>query len=189
MTRDLRPPSALEKGVALVGYRGTGKSTVGRILAERLNRPFVDADLELEARTGRSIAAIFAAEGEPVFREWEERVLADLTTAFPRAVLATGGGAVLRQSNRNRIREFGLVVWLRADPAKLVRRLAADQAALESRPALTEAGTLAEIASVLKARTPLYQVLADMAVDTDDKTVDDVATVILGYYNAEALSP
>ena len=110
----------------MIGYRGTGKSTVGRILADRLNRTFLDADLEIEARAGRSISAIFTEEGEPVFRDWEERTLAELTRAIPTAVIATGGGAVLREANRRRLRDFGFVVWLTAEPAELARRLEAD---------------------------------------------------------------
>jgi shikimate kinase len=180
MIRDPSPPSTPEKGLALVGCRGTGKSTVGRILALRLNRPFKDADVEVEARAGRSISAIFAEDGEAVFRDWEERVLADLTVAFPEAVVATGGGVVLRQSNRHRIRDFGFVVWLTAHPAELVRRLELDRCGLAVRPALTAAGTVAEIADVLKVRTPLYQELADVVIETGGKTPDEVAAAILG---------
>ena len=93
------------QGLALVGLRGTGKSTVGRILAERLGRPFADADVELAARAGRPIRAIFAELGEPGFRDLEEETLAALV-AGPPLVLATGGGAVLRETNRARLREF-----------------------------------------------------------------------------------
>ena len=129
------------QGLALVGTRGTGKSTVGRILAERLVRPFLDADVELEEKLGRSIAAIFAEDGEPLFRDWEEQVLSELTTAHPGAILATGGGVVLRESNRQALRSFGFVVWLWADPALAAARLQADRRGLDSRPALTPAGT------------------------------------------------
>src|SRR4051812_50028370 len=88
------------RGLALVGMRGSGKSTVGRILASRLSRPFLDADDALEARVGRPIASLFAREGEPYFRDWEERILAELTAGHPRAILATGGGGDLREANR-----------------------------------------------------------------------------------------
>src|SRR5947209_4610618 len=114
------------QGLALVGMRGTGKSTVGRILGERLARRFVDADVELEERLGRPIASIFAEEGEPVFRDREARVLVDLATAHPDAILATGGGVVLRAENRATLRSFGFVVWLWADPAEARARLRAD---------------------------------------------------------------
>ncbi len=109
------PPGRPGQGLALIGYRGTGKSTVGRILADRLNRKFLDADLEIEARAGRSIRSIFTEWGEAVFRDWEEQTLAELTSAFPDAIVATGGGVVLREINRHRIRGLGFVVWLRAD--------------------------------------------------------------------------
>ena len=104
--------------MAIIGYRGTGKSTVGRLLAGQMNRAFVDVDLEIEARAGRSIEAIFAESGETVFRDWEERTLAELLEQYPEAVVATGGGSVVRESNRRRIREFGYVVWLTASPGR-----------------------------------------------------------------------
>jgi shikimate kinase len=80
------------RGLVLIGYRGTGKSTVGRILAERSGRRFLDSDREIEARSGRSIGSIFALCGEPAFRDWEERILAELVAESPGAILATGGG-------------------------------------------------------------------------------------------------
>jgi shikimate kinase len=169
----------IRQGLALVGTRGSGKSTVGRILAERLVRPFLDADVELEEKLGRSIAAIFAEDGEPLFRDCEQRVLRELTSACPDAILATGGGAVLREANRRTLRSFGYVVWLWADPAEALARLQADPGGLSSRPALTGAGTLAELAGVLEARTPLYQAVADARVDTSGRTSESVAEAIL----------
>jgi shikimate kinase len=169
------------QGLALVGYRGTGKSTVGRLLAERLGRPFADADLELEARVGRPIAAIFAELGEPAFRDWEERILAELTNRTG-AILATGGGVVLRESNRRALRDFGFVVWLTAAPGVLAGRLQADQGAGGQRPALTTAGTLAEIADVLEARLPLYHAVADARVETSRQTPAEVADAILALW-------
>jgi shikimate kinase len=165
--------------LALIGYRGTGKSTVGRILSDRLSRPFLDADLEIEARAGRSIGAIFVEWGEPVFRDWEERTLSELTERFPSAIVATGGGAVLREANRRRIREFGYVAWLKADPSELARRLAADGRGLGERPALTAAGTLAEIAEVLAMREPFYRELFDSEIETGDKSPEEVADAIM----------
>jgi shikimate kinase len=165
--------------LALIGYRGTGKSTVGRILAERLDRTFVDADLEIASQAGCSIPAIFAAWGEPGFRDREERVLAEITRSHPAAILATGGGAVLREANRRRIAGFGFVVWLRAHPAELSRRLQADRRGLADRPALTLAGTLAEIDQVLEARSPLYRGLADLTIETDGKSPHEIADSIL----------
>src|SRR4051794_6229812 len=167
------------RGLALVGMRGTGKSTVGRILASRLSRPFLDADDALEARVGRPIASLFAREGERYFRDWEERILAELTAGHPRAILATGGGAVLREANRRALRSFGFVVWLRADPRVASARLSADARDVASRPALTAAGTLEEMADVLEARSPLYREVADAVVDTSGHAPDAVADAIL----------
>ncbi len=170
--------AARGSGLALIGLRGTGKSTVGRIVAERLGRPFADADVELETRAGVTIKQLFADAGEPVFRDWEERILADLTTR-PELVLATGGGVVLRESNRRRLAEFGRVVWLTAPTEILAARLEADARGLAGRPALTSAGTLAELAAVLKQREPLYRDLANLVVDTEGKSPEDVAQAIL----------
>jgi shikimate kinase len=178
------PPGRPGQGLALIGYRGTGKSTVGRILAERLNRRFLDADLEIEVRAGRSIRSIFTDWGEAVFRDWEEQTLAELILTFPDAIVATGGGAVLREANRGRIRGFGFVAWLRAEPSVLARRLEYDGRGLAERPPLTRAGTLPEIATVLEDRIPLYQQLADAVFETGDKTPDEVAAAILGRWPA-----
>jgi shikimate kinase len=171
--------SARGVGLVLIGYRGTGKSTVGRILAERSGRGFVDSDREIEVRSGRSIRSIFAECGESDFRDREERTLADLIAEAPGTILATGGGAVLRETNRRRLRDFGFVAWLTADPAELARRLEGDRSGLADRPALTAAGTLDEIARVLEARTPLYRGLADAIIPTDGEDPRDVAESIL----------
>ncbi len=167
------------RGIVLIGYRGTGKSTVGRILAERLGRAFVDSDREIEARSGRSIRALFAESGEPSFRDREEQTLAELTDGFPGAVLATGGGAILRESNRRRLRDFGFVAWLTADPVELSRRLEADPTSLAGRPALTSAGTLAEIEQVLASRSPLYAEAADVVIPTGGQTPEQAALAVI----------
>ncbi len=179
MIIDTTRPCPRGPGLALIGYRGTGKSTVGRILANRLRRPFLDCDLEIEARANRSIRAIFTELGEPAFRDWEERTLAELTAGNPTAVLATGGGAILREANRRRLRDFGFVAWLTAHPSVLVRRLETDRRGLAERPALTTAGTLAEIVQVLEMRTPLYSELADAVIETGQKSPNQVADSIL----------
>ena len=167
------------RGLALVGYRGTGKSTVGRILAERTGRPFVDTDREIEARAGRSIRSIFALDGEAAFREWESRVLRDLTARLAGGVVATGGGAVLLDANRKALRDFGFVIWLSADPDTLARRLQSSHRGVEDRPSLTPAGTLAEIADVLEARSALYREAAHAVVETAGRTPEEVADAVL----------
>ncbi|WP_422926199.1 shikimate kinase [Singulisphaera sp. PoT] len=175
------------QGLALVGLRGTGKSTVGRILAERLGWPFADADHEIEARSGTSIRAIFEEQGEGAFRDWEETILADLT-GRPGTIVATGGGAVLRETNRARLGSFGFIVWLVAAPSELADRLRSDSRGLAGRPALTSAGTIDELAQVLEARTPLYEEVADLVVETAGKTPEEVATAILESWSTPAES-
>jgi shikimate kinase len=164
--------------VVLVGYRGTGKSTCGRLLAARLGLPFHDADPVLESRIGRPIRSVFDELGEPVFRDWEHQVLADLT-AGPPAVLATGGGAILRAENRALLRGYGFVVWLSTDPGVLADRLTANPRGDNNRPALTPAGTVAEIADVLAARVPLYREVAHAEVQTQNRSVEQVVEAIL----------
>ena len=171
-----------DRGLALIGSRGTGKSTVGRILASLSGRTFLDADLELEARAGRSVASILTKDGEPAFRDWEERTLVELIEQSPTAVIATGGGVVLREQNRQRLRDFGVIVWLTAEPAELANRLEADPCGLAARPALTASGTVLEIARVLAMRTPIYQAMADTVIDTGGKTPDEIAANILAFW-------
>jgi shikimate kinase len=186
MTRDLMRPCSRGPGLALIGYRGTGKSTVGRILARRLSRTFLDCDLAIEARAKRSIRAIFAEFGEPAFRDWEEQALAELTAGSPAAVLATGGGAILREANRRRLRDFGFVAWLTAHPSVLALRLEADRRGLAERPPLTTAGTLEEIVQVLEVRTPLYSELADAVIETGETSPGQVADSILDRWGSWA---
>ncbi len=183
MTRDPKPPCPRGPGLVLIGYRGTGKLTVGRILAQRLGRSFLDCDREIEARAGRPIREIFAESGEAAFRDWEERTLADLTALESPLVLATGGGAVLREANRRRLRGFGFIAWLTAHPSHLAHRLETDSRSLAERPPLTAAGTLDEIVQVLELRTPLYRELADVEIETGDRSPDEVADSILDRWN------
>lgn len=166
-------------GLSLIGPRATGKSTVGRLLADRLGWPFEDADQALEARLGRSIASLFADEGEAAFRQEEERTLQALTQSPPR-VLATGGGAVLRPSNREALRRFGFVAWLSADAHALAHRLRTDPG---NRPSLTGLGLVEEIQAVLQAREPLYRDLADVEISTLDRSPSQVADAVLDAFS------
>lgn len=162
--------------IFLVGYRGTGKSTVARLLAERLGWSWLDADAVLEAKYGRTIAEIFASDGEAAFRDMEAEVLAD---ACQRSchVVATGGGAVLRTTNRERMRRAGRVVWLTADHETIWSRLQADAAAGRSRPALSVGGRL-EIEELLRVREPLYRDCADWIVETAGRAPREIAEEI-----------
>ncbi|HEX4142144.1 MAG TPA: shikimate kinase [Pirellulales bacterium] len=169
----------------LIGYRGTGKSTVGRRVAEQLGRPFFDSDVEIEHRQGRSIAEIFAGEGELRFRELEAAVLDELSRGSG-SVLALGGGIVMRPGNRAKLKTRGRTAWLVARPATLWQRIVDDQATGHRRPNLTAAGGLAEVVEVLARRLPVYRECADWVVDTEGKTADDVAGEIVALVRGAA---
>jgi shikimate kinase len=167
--------------VALVGYRGTGKSTVAERLAARLSMQWVDADHELETEAGRSIKEIFAEQGESVFRDLEEMLTAKLM-ARDNLVVACGGGAVLREGNRQQLAK-GRVVWLTASVQTLHDRIYADPSTSQRRPDLTASGGIAEIRAMLEQREPLYRSICDYEVDTDGKTPDQVVSQIVSLLN------
>ncbi len=169
----------LESGnLFLIGYRGTGKSTVGRLVAERLGHSFHDTDVEIERRAGRSIAEIFAGEGEAAFRSLEAAVVDELSRGS-QCVLALGGGAVMRPGNRAKLKARGRTVWLAAWPETLWQRMREDRATAERRPNLTAVGGLAEVIEVLARRLPVYRECADWVVDTEGRTPADVAVQIV----------
>jgi shikimate kinase len=163
--------------VFLIGYRGSGKTTLARLLGERLGWGWLDADAVLEERHGRSIREVFAEEGEAGFRDKEAAVLADLCR-LRRHVVATGGGVVLREANRRLLREAGRVIWLTADVDTLWQRLQGDATIGERRPALTVGGR-AEIADLLRQREPLYRACADGVVETARRTPEEIMAEIL----------
>jgi shikimate kinase len=170
-----------DQSVFLIGYRGTGKSTIARELAGRLGFDWIDADDEIERRAGKSIAQIFAGDGEPAFRALEEIVVADLCK-LKRHVVALGGGAVMRDVNRCAMGLAGPVVWLKASAGTLAERLAGDASTQSRRPNLTAAGGLSEIEKVLAAREPIYRLCATFEVDTEGKTPAAVVEEILKWF-------
>lgn len=148
--------------IALVGLPGSGKSAIGRRLGQRLGWRFVDSDVCIEQRIGCTIREFFEREGENAFRDVEEQVLADLTGALPQGVMATGGGSVLRASNRRCLRERTHVVYLRSSPEELLKRLRHDT----KRPLLQVADPLQRLNELHAVRDPLYQEIAHTIVDT-----------------------
>lgn len=152
--------------VVLVGLMGSGKTTVGRRLASRLDRPFVDADEALEEAAGRPIAEIFAADGEDAFRDLETKVLADLLARDDAPVIASGGGVVVREANRRLLTDTDdvLVVWLNASPAFLASRVE-QKAQKAHRPLLAGEEPPGAVLERLHAeRGPLYEEVADLEV-------------------------
>lgn len=141
---------------------GAGKSSIGKRLADALTLRFVDADQELEARTGASVADIFACEGEAGFRRRESALLAELMQQRG-LLLATGGGAVLAEANRKVLRDGGFVVYLQVSVAEQLRRLARDR----SRPLLQRDDRAELLTQMASARDPLYQQVADLHFDTE----------------------
>jgi shikimate kinase len=164
--------------IFLIGYRGSGKTTVARLLAEALGWPWLDADEVLEQRHGKTIREIFATEGEAAFRDKEEAVLAELCM-LERHVIATGGGVVLRESNRKRLKASGRVVWLTADVETIQSRLESDPATADRRPALTAGSAAEEIADLLRQRQPLYRECAQQFLSTVGQSPQDVVKAIL----------
>jgi shikimate kinase len=171
--------------LVLIGYRGTGKSTVAGELAAALGRPWVDADLELTHRAGQSIREIFDQQGEQAFRDLEAEVLADLLSRAP-SVIATGGGVVLRPENRQRLAASGFAVWLRASAETITARLEADATTAAMRPELIPGGQAAEVVEMLRLREPLYSEAAQATVHTDDKSPAEIAAEILSQLERHA---
>ena len=157
--------------VVLVGMMGAGKSTIGRRIAARLRLPFLDADTEIEAAAGMSIADIFETHGEPHFRDGEARVIARLLDSGP-AVVATGGGAFMREETRNRVRDKAISIWLKADAEIIMRRVRRRA----DRPLLQTADPAATVDRLLGEREPVYQ-KADITIWSRDvpheKIVDE----------------
>jgi shikimate kinase len=168
--------------IVLIGYRGSGKTTVGRVLAGRLGWDFADADAVLEDRYATTIRDIFAAEGEAGFRDKEAAVLADLCRRTD-TVLATGGGVVLRDENRARLNAHGFVAWLTADPETLFERIQADATTAARRPALAGGG-LAEVEALLAVREPLYRSCADVVVPAGALSPERAADAILAAWTS-----
>lgn len=159
--------------IILVGVRGAGKSSVGHILAFRMGYEFIDLDRLIEKREGRSVAEIIASNGIEYFREKESLVLREINPVNP-AVIATGGGVVINEDNRRHIKSLGVVVYLKVSPEESVRRLNHSYV----RPPLTGLEPLEEARYICNMREMMYQEVADIIIDTDDKSVEEVADAV-----------
>lgn len=164
------PAMTRQANVFLIGPMGAGKTTIGRHLAALVHKRFLDADHEIEKRTGVSIPVIFEIEGESGFRRRESMVIGDLTQERD-IVLATGGGVVLLEENRLALRQNGIVVYLHADIETLVERTRRDR----NRPLLQTGDPRAKIEELLHQREPIYRQVADVVIDTGQRAPSSVA--------------
>jgi len=164
--------------IFLTGPMGSGKSTIGRHLAQQLAMPFHDSDHEIERRTGVDIPLIFELEGETGFRKRESEVI-DALTRLPDIVLATGGGAILDPGNRERLGDRGTVIYLHTSVDQQLSRTAHDR----NRPLLQTPDPRATLEELLAIRDPLYREIADLVIETDSMRVRDVAREIIRKLN------
>ena len=159
--------------IILIGYRGTGKSRVGKRLAAKLQMPFYDTDEIIEAAAGRSIKEMVAENGWAYFREREREIVRELA-GMHRSVIATGGGAVMDQENADILKRHGVLIWLNADVKTIVERIEGDIGSRERRPSFSHDDIFQETEDVLRKRIPVYSGLADFSIDTVGKNVDEI---------------
>lgn len=172
MNESQTPP----KNIVLIGFMGSGKSTVGRELHHRLGYPLVDMDQVIEQRARKPISAIFTDEGEEAFRDMETKLLKELGTPnAPRRIISTGGGIIGREENRRLLRQLGYVVWLHAPMAVILERTAKNR----ERPLLHTDDPVARIETLMATRRPLYEEAAHLKVETSGLDCNELATGIL----------
>ena len=166
--------------ISLIGMMGSGKTSIGRLVAKYLDWPFLDADSVLVERAGCSISDMFSERGEDWFRDTESDVLAEMAASLVPSVLSVGGGAVLRQSNRDVLRRASLVIWLRATPETLFDRIGYQS----GRPLLAE-DPQGRIRRLTEERTAIYRDGAHEVIDVDDLRIHQAAELIVAVYEAQ----
>lgn len=166
----------------LIGYRCTGKSSVGKLIAARLGWPFLDTDSLLVSQSGLSIKDIVAAHGWEKFRSMEQVIMQQVCIHGQR-VVATGGGVVLNAENVKLMKNSGRLVWLQANSATIKKRMMQDSGTEAFRPALTSRDSIAEIEESLLERDPLYKQAMDFCVETDDRQIDEICDAIIRQMN------
>jgi len=164
----------MQRNIILIGFMGTGKSTIGRKLSRTFGYPLIDTDHLLVEKEGRPIPEIFAQDGEEAFRDLESNLLRSLAKHSGH-IIATGGGIIGRPENRALLRDLGYVIWLIAKPSEILKRTSRNS----NRPLLNSDDPEATIRALLKARTPLYRDTAHLAIETDQLSFDEVATGII----------
>ncbi len=164
----------MKSNLALIGFMGTGKTAVGKVLAEKLNKDFIELDELIERKAGKTIPEIFAQEGEIAFRELEIEATRKAAEKKNK-VIACGGGVVLNQINIDRLRKHSVIVYLTASPEVILKRTSSDK---NERPLLVAEDKAAEVKRLLKFRQPFYKRAADITVNTSGLDVAGVAAQI-----------
>ncbi len=169
------------KHLFLTGFRGSGKSSVAKQLANMLQLPMVDLDDEIERAAGKSIKDIFAEVGEQGFRDQETTALRRVVNE-PRSIISLGGGAILRSENRECIKQNGVCVWLKVDAVTAEARLYSDPTTRDRRPSLTHLDWRKEIETQIELRTPMYEAASDFIVDTTGQSLEMVVDAIVVWF-------
>ncbi len=164
--------------IVLIGYRCSGKTAVGKILARKLGRDFLDSDTLIEKEAGSSIQGFVSKKGWDLFRELEKTVIKKIAKK-DNLVIATGGGIVMDEENVNNLKRNGCIVWLKANPDVIEDRMRKEQGSGRIRPSLTGSDPIEEIEHVLSLRTPLYEKAGDLMVDTSTYAPREVADLIM----------
>ena len=164
--------------IYLIGYRCTGKTTVGKLLTGHLEWNFIDTDDKIVEAAGKSIQKIVDSQGWETFRKMERDVIKRVSDNRSH-VIATGGGVILDEENVKVMKRTGSVVWLKASAQTIQRRLSKDKTTQAYRPSLTQKGTFDEVQETLKKRAPYYKSAMNYSVETDEATVEDVCREIL----------
>ena len=168
--------------IVLIGMRGSGKTTIGKLLAKRLGKRFIEMDELIVQRLGQSIPEIVNRYGWEKFRDVEEEITREVA-GWDNVVNATGGGVVTREENIRELKQKGKLVWLKANTDTLLRRIGNDQ----SRPSLTGKSPREDMEAVLAERSPIYQRVADFIVDTEGKMPEEIAEAIAKLYTEQGL--
>jgi shikimate kinase len=170
--------------IVLIGYRCTGKTSVGRRISERLHIPFYDTDERIKELTGKTIKEIVDHGGWEAFRTEEKAVIRGLPSSED-TMISVGGGAVMDAENREALKRNGLFLWLTADVGTIFERMRDDRTGDEKRPPLSNSGLEREISKTLKQRIPIYQQLADFTIDTSEKGIEAIADEVFDLLTVE----
>lgn len=172
--------------IILIGFRGTGKTTIGRILAQRLGKGFIDADEFLEQKEGKTIKDIFAEGGEKLFRKIETKIIAKLCILDDK-VIATGGGVILNEENVRMLKKNGIMILLDADANTIHKRIRDDSNIQQKRPSLTNHDAYQEIEYLLEYRKPFYDKVADFVLNTSHISTQDATDKILAFIRSHVM--